>query len=179
MNQPVIDIVSGLDYPLIEPLVAMQQLAFPPTMQPRDPAAYFREALADPGNINVLLRAGSGELIGYLLALPHLSVCAELQPWDPDLTEDPTAIYIDIVQTLPGRRQAGGFVALLEGVCGESRKRGYARVAMHVRTSTGLSALTQKLFCDCRARRRIENWYGSEEAFDYLEAAPRLRSKPL
>ena len=179
LNHPQAQLVTGCDTRLVAQLVALQQDAFPRQMQFREPEAYYREALADQRNINLVIKNERREVTGYLHALPLPVVVAELRPWDPGLEADPATLYVDIIQTLPGRRHYAGFLALIDETCREARDRGYRHIAMHVRISNGLSRLIQKLYPRVREPHRIEDWFGSGEPFDYLEVIPqRYRAKP-
>lgn len=176
MTLPVLTATrSGEDPVLIHQLVTMQRSAFPPRMQVPDPVGYYRDALTDARAINIILRSASGaDPVGYLLAWPQPEVCSDLGAWDPALAPDPGTLYIDLIQTLPGRRQIQGGILLLQRVCAEARRQGYRRLAAHVRTSNGLSRLMRKVFPDSRCLRRLDNWFGSGETFDYIEASPQL-----
>jgi len=174
-RQPTAEIVSGNDQHLIRGLVALQQSAFPPQMQFKEPELYYQEALSDRRNINVVIRTPQGSLLGYLLALPQTEVCEELLQWDPQMRDNPTGMYIDIIQTHPGSRLFSGFMGLASGVCQETRRRGHRLLSMHVRTSNGLDKVIRKILPDSISLRRIDNWYDSGESFDYIEASPVLR----
>lgn len=175
-NQPTIEVAAGDQPGLIAELVALQQNAFPPQMQFREPERYYQESLRDRRNINLVLKAPDGTVAGFLLALPQSEACRELQQWDPDMREDPEGMYVDIIQTLPGRRQGSWFMGLVDGLCRETRRRGHQRLAMHVRTSNGLASLTRKILPASRCLRQIDNWFATGESFDYIEAIPRLRN---
>lgn len=162
---------------LIAELVALQHSAFPPRMQFCEPRRYYEEGLSDPAHVNVLLRAPEGTVTGHLLAIPQNRVRDELLRFDPAMPGDPDNLYIDIIQTLPGRRQINGVKSLLDGLCREARCRGVGRISAHVRTATGLSRVVQKLVTDCRCLRRLDNWYDSGESFDFLDAATRLHTR--
>lgn len=175
MNETRTEIATGCDPALVAELVNLQRQAFPPQMQFVEPARYYEEGLKTQGSINVVLRDADQAVAGYLLALPQSCVHAELRQWDPQLEPHPEGLYLDIVQTLPGHRQANGFVKLLAGVCAEAERRGRNRLSMHARASNGVSRLAQKLLTESRCLRRIENWYASGEPFDYIEATTRMR----
>jgi hypothetical protein len=175
MNETRTEIAAGFDQALVAELTNLQQQAFPPQMQFVEAARYYAEGLQAAGSINVILRSADRAVTGYLLALPQSSVWAELRQWDPQLEPDPEGLYVDIVQTLPGQRQANGFVKLVAGVCAEAERRGRRRLSMHARAGNGVSRLTQKLLTESRCLRRIENWYDSGEPFDYIEATTRMR----
>jgi hypothetical protein len=176
MNNPLTaEIVDGFDSLLVRELIGLQQTAFPPQMQFQEPERYYQEALCNSRNVNVVTRSSEGSVIGYLLAMPLTDVCSELRQWDPQIQKDPVGMYIDIIQTHPDCRPYSGFMGLLSRLCRETRHRGYQRLCMHVRTSNGLNKVTRKIFSDSRSLRRLEDWYASGEAFDYIEASPVLR----
>lgn len=174
-QQLTTEIVTSHDQQLANELIALQQSAFPPQMQFKDPERYYQDALNDKRNINVVVRSPQGALLGYLFALPQSEVYGELLQCDPQMQDDPDCMYIDIIQTHPGSRQFSGFMGLASGVCQETRRRGYLRLSMHARTSNGLNKVIRKLLPDSISLRRIENWYSSGEPFDYIEASPVLR----
>ena len=174
-QQLTTEIVSGIDQQLIRELITLQQSAFPPQMQFKEPELYYQEALRDRRNINVVVRSPQGTLLGYLLALPQTEVYEELLQCDPQMQDDPDCMYIDIIQTHPDDRLITGFLGLVSRVCQETLRRGHKRLSMHVRTSNGLNKVTRKIFPDSRSLRRIENWYSSGEPFDYIVATPILR----
>jgi len=174
-HQSAAEVVTGYDLPLVRELIELQQAAFPPRMQFKDPERYYSEALSNSRNINVIVRSQKGDILAYLLALPQTEVWKELLRWDLEMRGNPAGMYIDIIQTRPGSRQFSGFMGLASGVCQETRHRGYQRLSMHVRTSNGLNKVIRKLLPDSISLRRIENWYASGEPFDYIEASPVLR----
>lgn len=177
IHQTSIDIVTSADPQLVSQLIELQQKAFPPQMQDQDPERYYREALSDKRNLNVILRSPQGSLRGYLLGMPQPVVVEELRQWDPQMHGDPSAVYVDIIQVHPDCRGNGGFLRLVTGLCREAGRRGHQRLNMHVRTRYGLHLAVRRMFPDSRSLRRIENWWGSGESFEYIEASPTLRQR--
>jgi len=171
----ITEIVHHYQSDLVDELTSLQKDAFPPHMQFEAPGDYYRQGLSDKSNINVLIRSAGGGVAGYLLALPQARAAAELRPWDPTIEEDPDAMYIDIIQTSPEHRQMFSFVQLMAGACAETKRRGFSRLSAHVRTRNGLSRLVRKLLPDSSCYRRLENWYDSGEAFEFIAASPVMR----
>lgn len=174
-----IEIAAGCQPRLVADLVALQQSAFPPRMQFPNPEEYYRQGLSDRFNINVIARTTEDLIAGYLLAIPQDRVCAELRPWDPAMAENPRTLYIDLIQTLPGRRQTVGVKSLMAGLCREAGERGFDRLSAHVRTTTGLSRVMQRMMMGCCCLRRLDNWFDSGESFDYLESMSRLQGREI
>lgn len=174
MSLSEVRVVTGYDRALVGQLVDLQRQAFPPRMQIDGPERYYAEGLSDPANINLVMSAADGKVTGYMLAIPQSRVFEELRPWDPAMQEGPGQMYVDMVQTLSGRRQFDGFLRLARAMCAECDRRGVSRLSMHVRASTGLSRVIQRILAESRCLRRLENWYGFGEPFDYIEAEARL-----
>jgi hypothetical protein len=81
-----------------------------------------------------------------------------------------------MIQVLPEQRGRNLALRLFQAVCTEAEKRNIFKLAMHARTVTGLNGYLHRIFTDIRCLRRLENWYGSGEPFDYLEATTTLRT---
>jgi ribosomal protein S18 acetylase RimI-like enzyme len=175
MSIPEVEIVAGCDEMLVAELVELHKKAFPPHMQLPEPAKYFAEGLQGEQHINVLLKSRDGNVTGYLLAIPHSHVFGELCQWDPDLHDDPERMYLDIIQILPEQRGNNLGLYLIQKTCEEAEKRKIFKLSMHARSTTGWAKYLLRIFAEIRLLRRVENWYGSGEPFDYLEASTTLR----
>jgi ribosomal protein S18 acetylase RimI-like enzyme len=167
--------VTGASPDRVADLVELHRQAFPAHMQSGDPESYFAEALADERNLNIVMQDQSGAIIGYLLAIPQSLVVEELRPWDPDLRDDPDRMYLEMIQIHPERRGRNHALRLFQAVCTEAEKRNIYKLSMHARTVTGLNDYLHRIFAEIRFLRRLENWYGSGEPFDYLEATTTLK----
>ena len=176
MSMVTAQIVDG-NHDLVTELVELHKIAFPPHMQLREPARYFAEGLLGERHINVLLKSREGKVTGYLLGIPHSHVFEELRQWDPDLQDDAERMYLDIIQILPEQRGNNLGLYLIQKTCEEAEKRKIFKLSMHARSTTGWARYLLRIFSEIRFLRRIENWYGSGEPFDYLEASTTLRVK--
>jgi ribosomal protein S18 acetylase RimI-like enzyme len=168
--------VTGASSDRIAALVDLHQRAFPAHLQSADPARYFAEALGDERNLNILMRDGTGTVIGYLLGIPQSQVFEELRRWDPRMRDDPERLYLDIIQVSPEQRGKSHALRLFQAVCAEAERRGYFKLSMHARTTNGINLYLQRIFAEIRFLRRIENWFGFGEPFDYMEATTVLRN---
>lgn len=177
MSSMTVRTEAGFNEKLVAELVNLHHQSFPPHMKCADPTGYFTEALGEASNLNIVMRGRDGTVIGYLRAFPHNDVVEELRPWDPDLEEDPDRLYLDIIMILPGQRGKGHAFRLFQAVCGEAEKRGFFKLSMHARTSNDLNTFLHRIFAEIRFLRRIDNWYGSGEPFDYLEATTTLKPR--
>lgn len=129
---------------------------------------FYKDCLENPANINVAMYEGN-ELIGYIVAIPHDAACEALRDDDPEMKNDPERLYVDTIQTLPTKRKPLGILKLLYAMIDEAGRRGINKFSMHARTTNGLSSLIQRVFKTTRILRTIENWYGYNEPFDYIE----------
>lgn len=176
MNSTTVRTVTGACPDLVATLTQMHRRAFPPHMQFADAPGYFEEALADGRNLNILLQDQDGVTIGYLLAIPQSLVFEELRQWDPEMRDDPERLYLEMIQILPGQKGGNRSLFLHQKLCMEAEKRNFFKLSMHARTTTGWSEHLRRIFAEIRFLRRIENWYGFCEPFDYLEATTALKS---
>ena len=176
MSALKIQTVTGYDEKLVVELVELQKKAFPAHMQLAEPARYYADGLRDDNSMNIVMHDQNDKLIGHLQAFPQSSVYEELTRWDPAMQDDPERVYLDIIQVLPEQRQRSNGLRLFQAVCAEAEKRNIFKLSMHARTITGLSEYLHRIFAEIRFLRRIENWYGFGEPFDYLEATTTLRA---
>lgn len=175
MSSLIIQPVTGACPDLIAALVELHRQAFPAHMQTADPSGYFAEALADERNVNIVMRDQAGTLIGYLLGIPQSLVFEELRQWDPAMQDDPDRLYLEMIQALPAPRGSNRALPLFQAMGAEAEKRNFFKVSMHARTVTGFNEYLHRIFADIRFLRRLENWYGFGEPFDYLEATTTLK----
>jgi len=168
MSDIVVKVVHGCDEVLVTNLRELEEKTYLPHMRTKNMEEYYRECLEDPANINVVMYDGD-ELIGYIVAIPHNVACEALKDDDPEMKQDSERLYVDTIQTLPGKRTPFGILKLLYAMVEEAGKRGINRFSMHARTTNGLSRMIQRVFETARVLRTIENWYGYGEPFDYIE----------
>jgi ribosomal protein S18 acetylase RimI-like enzyme len=175
MTPVTVRAVTGASAGRVAALVELHRQAFPSPMQSTDPESYFAGALGDRRNLNLVMQDRAGTVIGYLLAIPQSLAVEELRPWDPEMRDDPDRMYLEMIQVLPAQRGRNHALRLFQAVCTEAEKRNIFKLAMHARTVTGLNDYLHRIFADIRCLRRLENWYGSGEPFDYLEATTTLQ----
>jgi ribosomal protein S18 acetylase RimI-like enzyme len=175
MPSLIIQPVTGTCPDLIAALVELHRQAFPAHMQTTDPPGYFSEALANERNVNIVMRDQVGTLIGYLLGIPQSFVFDELRLWDPAMQDDPERLYLEMIQVLPGQRGSKLGLRLIQKACAEAEKRNIFNLSMHARTTTGWNGYLHRIFAEIHFLRRIENWFGFSEPFDYLEATTALK----
>ncbi len=169
MSSITTEIVCRFDENLLEDLVHLEKAAFPASMVNAEGARYYQKCLEDANNINVIMRDNDGKIIGYVVAIPQSKVFKVLQQYDPEMRDDPERLYVDTIQTMPGKRKVFGIFKLLDAIFEEAGKRGLNKFSMHARKSNGLSNFILKVFPTAKCLRTIENWYGWGEPFDYIE----------
>jgi hypothetical protein len=179
MSLLIVQAITGVCPDLVAALVKLHREAFPAHMQAPDPEGYFTEALGDERNVNIVMRDQTGTLNGYLLGIPQSLVFDELHPWDPAMQDDPERLYLEMIQALPAPRGSNRALRLFQEMCAEAEKRNFFKFSMHARTATGFNEYLHRIFADIRFLRRLENWYGFGEPFDYLEATTTLRQTAI
>lgn len=167
--------VTGASPERVAALVALHEKAAPHHMRCQYPAAYFTEALGEERNINIVMENEKGTVIGHLLGIPLNKTFEELRRWDPDMRDDPESLYLDMIQVAPEHRGANLGLHLIRALCKEAERRGIGKLSMHARTTTGWSKHLHRIFTEVQVLRRVENWYGFGEPFDYLEAMPTVK----
>jgi len=176
MSSVTVRTAAGFDEKLVAELVALHKKAIPTHMQYDKSGQYFAEALRDERNLNIVMRGQDGTVIGHLLGIPQSRVFEELRRWDPDMQDDSERLYLDTIQILPEQRHRNLSIYLIRKLCEEAEKRNIFKLSMHARTTTGWSRYQFRIFSGVRFLRRIENWYGFGEPFDYLESTTTLKT---
>lgn len=163
------EVVKDFNPALVKELLELEQQAFPPEMQFAEGESYYSDCLRDRANINIVMCNHEGKVIGYVVAVPLSNVYESLKQYDPDIGNESERLYVDTIQTLPGERQAFGFIQLLNAMFDEALRLGTNKFSLHARQKNGLSKLVLRLFPTAKRLRTIENWYGWGEPFDYIE----------
>lgn len=169
MSTVTIEVICRCDQDLLEQLVQLEKTAFPARMVYADGTQYYRECIEDDSNINVVMRDKNGEVSGYVVAIPQSKVFEDLHRYDKEMKNDLERLYVDTIQTMPGKRQTFGILKLLYAMIEEAGRRGLNKFSMHARKSNGLSNIILKVFPTTACLRTIKNWYDYGEPFDYIE----------
>lgn len=179
MGSVTVEAVKDYDDGLIESHENLEKSAFPEHMVYVEGADYCRACLKDAANINVVMRDGSGKIIGYVVAVPQRNVHEELRKYAPDMKDDPERFYVDTIQTLPGTRRAFGILKLLYARIEEAWRRCVGKFSMHARKTNGLSRIILRVFPKTICLRTVDNWYNYGEPFDYIEGTPERRDRSV
>jgi hypothetical protein len=159
-----VELVNSIDQPTLEEIQKLDDSVMPEDMKYE--SGDLKECFESKEGIHILVKNNNGEIIGYLTSLPKNIEYEFLHNEDPEFTMDDTSIYVESVVI------KGGDFANAKNVFNsfmqEAVDRGYKNVSMHARVSQGLSNVLQKRY-GAKFFRRIENWYGYGEPFDYLE----------
>ncbi|MEI7480144.1 MAG: hypothetical protein WCJ59_00780 [bacterium] len=126
----------------------------------------LRESFESANGVYILVRNNLGKIVGYLSSLPKNEEYDGLVEFDPEFAKNNSSLYIESILI------KGGDLTILKKVFStlttEAKNKGYTNISMHTRVSQGLSDILQKRY-GVKFFRRIENWYGFGEPFDYLE----------
>lgn len=163
------EVINVFSPEVLKAILFIQSNSFPKEWEFDDAEEYFKGMLDTHKNINILL-SDNGKKIGHLLAIPHNDAVRDLQNDDPELREDPSKYYIEIVGILPEFRGKGGLSKMLDKLINECKKREIKKISMHARVNNRFSVIIQSKF-RINEIRRIENWkyYNHEEPTDYIE----------
>lgn len=169
------EIIYGYDPSVFAEILEIDRASF--EKQYEDVEEYYKEAMKNKNNINVVLKDG-GKAVGYLLAIPHNEALSDLKDIDVEMKEDDLRFYVETIAVHPEYRVGGGAFKMIFAMIQEAGKRGINKFSMHVRVEGGLSASVQKCFGKMITTvRRIENWpyYENREPTDYVEGTYSLK----
>lgn len=160
--------ISKLENPTeeeIQEIISLDNEIFPPEMWVD--ASELKETLESAG-VQTVLKGEGGKIVGYIISLPHNQAYPNLIELDPELKQEEQALYIESMGIIPKHRSLKNFLTLLHGFNDQARQVGFQKITGHFRVSQGLSSVLEKRFGG-KKFRRIEDWAGFGEPFDYIE----------
>jgi ribosomal protein S18 acetylase RimI-like enzyme len=173
-----IEVIRGFDGNVLEGILEIENECFPVDWGYDDAESYYKDALENPENINIVLRKDK-KIAGYLLAVFYDELLAdeEFMEADPDFKGDSERYYIETIGIIPEYRQnADGnkmYFNMLKKLLEEAMSRnGIHKFSLHARVNSGFSLNLQKSLGRIVTKvRRIDKWkyYNDEEPTDYLE----------
>jgi hypothetical protein len=125
-------VVTDKDPGIFETIVALEDL-FPNKLRYRE--SEVRNNLKSPYNINIIAANDDGNIIGYILLIPHEEAVEYLKEDDPLMEYNYKKTgYIDqiAVVTNPGIDKYKVFNNLIECLTRESEKRGFEQWSAHL-----------------------------------------------
>lgn len=143
-------------------ILAIEHESFPPSI--REEKETLRREGSSPSSMLLAAKAGStGRVIAYLLA-DRVENYADV----PGVEADDhfgrgDTLYISSVAVRPERRGRGLGLAMQRECFRLARKRGYRRVAAHLRQGAAPRISAQAVVLST-----FENWYGTGEIFEYV-----------
>lgn len=149
----------------LEQILTIERDVFPPLMQ--SSPEEIKTIISNKKGIHLLV-FNNKKVVGYLSAVPHNDEYPDLIKYDKDFALDDKALYIDSIAIKPGHRGLGLARLVFQDLIRIAKQRGFDKIGMHVRVSTGLSQRLQGLSA-VKFIRRLDNWYNFGEPFDYLE----------
>lgn len=156
--------VSTLSDEEIDQLVELDNSIFPDMPVEKSEIV---ESLKSKG-VQVALKNPEGKVVGLLTSLPHNQAIEYLLEDDPELKEDPSALYVESIGVHEEYRTFKNIRDIWIKFSEEAVRLGYTKVTGHFRVSQGLSDVVQKKL-DGKFFRRMENWADFGEPFDYIE----------
>ncbi len=149
----------------LEQILAVEREVFPPLMQ--SSPEEIKTIISNKKGIHLLI-FNNEQIVGYLASVPHNDEYPDLIKYDKDFVLDDKALYIDSIAIKIGHRGLGLANLVFHELIKIAKQKGFDKISMHVRVSTGLSQRLQKLPAVAFIRR-LDNWYNFGEPFDYLE----------
>lgn len=124
----------------------------------------LRRSLFEPSAATVIAYDEDSRIAGYLMAMDFSREIDELRAdADPEIEDIPRALYINNIVIRPDAQGKGYFGKLVKKFLETFPNRA---ISLHASTANNCSAGMQKY--GARFIRRVEDWYGTGEPFDYL-----------
>jgi len=163
-NQVVIEKIIGEN--LIHEIATLESEVFHKSLAWEEEE--LRSILSIPSAVSVIAYDENERVAGYLLAVDLSEEIEELKQTDPEIAEIPNALYLNNIVVRPDMRGKGIFSRMVQTFLNAFSDR---TITLHASTANSSSVGMQKN--GARFVRRIENWYGSGEPFDYLLFEPK------
>jgi GNAT superfamily N-acetyltransferase len=126
------------------------------------------ETLVQPSAINIISYDEKEHVAGYLLAVDFSEEFEDLRgDADPLIEDIPGALYLHSIVVRHDMRGKGIFGKLIQTFREHCPDK---IIALHANANNASSAGFQKY--GARSVRRVENWYGTGEPYDYLIFEP-------
>ncbi len=167
-KEPEIQIerITDLDDGTLKQISEVEKSCFPE--QIAEDEEELREVLENPEGIHLKIKDEEGKIFGYISSLRQDQEFDLLKKHDLNLKKEDGVLYVHSFDIVPGKRSLRTFNRAWNALKEEAVKEEYKKLIMYARTSNGLSRVFQKRY-GAEFFRRIENWRGLGEPFDYLE----------
>jgi len=161
--------ITGYGDKMVDVLAGLEEKCLPLEMRNADGYGYFSQALND-SKVIVLLLNFKERPVGFLVAKEYNDSYPELCNNDPDLENcKKDFFYIETVQINPRYyRGKKGLKLLSDELISRVKDHKFRGICTYARTKNGLSDLFRRYF-NGKKLRSIDNWFGFQEKFDYLE----------
>ncbi|MCK9352177.1 MAG: GNAT family N-acetyltransferase [Candidatus Paceibacterota bacterium] len=163
-NQTIIE--KDISEDLIKEIAKMESEVFHESLAWEEQEMH--KALHHPSAINILSYDEEERIAGYLMTIDLAEEIDELREADPDIEQIPGALYLNNVVVRPDMQGKGYFGKLLKKFLETFPDR---TVVLHANTKNNSSVGFQKY--GAKFIRKIDNWYGTGEPFDYLMFEPK------
>lgn len=161
-----IEAISGYSEEILGQVLDIERESFPEEIQ--SSPENLKEILENSDGIHLLARDKDEKVVGALLSLRQSQEYEFLKDYDPDFANDENSLYVESIAIKPKSRSIEVANGLFKTLVEQAKERHFKKITMHARVSNGLSDVLQKR-CGAKFFKRIENWYGFGEPFDYLE----------
>jgi hypothetical protein len=169
-----IEILHEINGAMLEQLLNIRKIAFSGDWKEYDDVKEFYAAEVSKSQNIALALKREGELVGFLLAMPHNLIQSELSVDDPQMPIDDNCFYVETMEISPNIQKslAGGkmFLRMLHLMIEEAAKHNVKHFSMHAMVNSGLSLAVQRYFGKTiKNVRRIEHWkWNGYEPSDYI-----------
>jgi GNAT superfamily N-acetyltransferase len=143
----------------------LEKEIFPSMMQTEEEE--IKHIFSNKNGIYFFIVEGN-DIVGYISATPHNDTYKDLFVHDKNIHLDNDALYLESIGVKPAHRGKGLAIFALRELMILAKSKGYKKITMHARISSGFSSLVKNYF-GTHNMHHLDNWYDFGEAFDYLE----------
>jgi len=158
--------IFKVDEETLKQIFQLEKDCFPEQMQSDDKE--LRELIEDPELIKYIVRDANDRIFSYLAAVPMVKEYEWLKDYDKELSPDEKSLYLESIAIRPDIKPEKVLPDFLGALFKKAKNEKFNKLVMHARVNNEFSKKLQEFYA-AKFFRRLENWHGFGEPFDYLE----------
>ena len=158
--------IFKVDEETLKQIFQLEKDCFPEQMQSDDKE--LRELIEDPELIKYIVRDANDRIFSYLVAVPMVKEYEWLKDYDKEFSPDEKSLYLESIAIRPDIKPEKVLPDFLGALFKKAKNEKFNKLVMHARVNNEFSKKLQEFYA-AKFFRRLENWHGFGEPFDYLE----------
>ena len=151
---------------MLKQIFQIEKDCFPEQM--RSDNEELRGLIEDPESIKFIVRDNKDKIFSYLVAMPMIKEYDWLKDYDQELSPDEKTLYLESIAIRPDVKPEKVLPDFLGALFKKAKNEKFNKLVMHARVNNEFSKKLQEFYA-AKFFRRLENWHGFGEPFDYLE----------